>query len=207
MDAAPYEHQIKISQEAIDRINQACYDNRADYWDRFPFPNALPEFVKKYYNPKLGKKVLDIGSGTGVLAKWLSDQGFEVLCLDPSIEMVKRCREKGLSTLETSFQAYVPQGQFAIAFAILSLIHVPKIDFKEQIKKIAVIVPKGGLLILGMLEGKSEGFFEGPDYPRFFAYYSPEEIVQNVSSYFIKKDYYHVKSGSSGYMLFVFERL
>jgi hypothetical protein len=90
---------------------------------------------------------------------------------------------------------------------LLLMNNVPKADFKEQIKKIAEIVPKGGLLFLGMLEGKGEGFFEGPDYPRFFAYYSPKEIIQKVSPYFIKKDYYHVKSGASGYMLFVLERL
>lgn len=95
-----------FSQEAIDRVNQECYEHCADTWDRFPLPQSLPSFIQKYYQPVLGKNVLDVGSGTGVLAKWLADQGFDVLCLDPSLEMTRRCKEKGLQMQTFSIQAF-----------------------------------------------------------------------------------------------------
>lgn len=203
MDNPPFEYQ---KPDAIDKVNQACYDNRAYIWDRFPFPDYLPGLVKKYHNPKLGMRVLDVGSGTGVLAKWLSDQGFDVNCIDPSPEMVRRCQEKGLKTLQSTMQNYRPDGQFAMVFAILSLIHVPKADFTSEIKKIAEALPKDGILFLGMLEGEGEGISEGPDYPRFFAYYTRQEIIDKVTPFFTAVDYRYVKSGGIGYMLFVFKK-
>lgn len=203
---APYVYEMsQFDQDKIDKINQACYDNRAYVWDRFPFPDVLPGFVKKYYDPKLGKRVLDVGSGTGMLAEWLQGQGFMVTCIDPSTEMVKRCRAKGLSTEQITVQAYQPEGQFAMIFAILSLIHVPKADFDSQIKKLKNALPQGGILFLAMLEGDEEGFFER-GYPRFFAYCTSSEITAKVSPYFIQKDYHYVKSGDVGYMLFVLEK-
>jgi len=112
--------------ENILKVNNECYNHYADFWDRFPFPNAIPEALKKYYQPSLGTKVLDIGSGTGVLARWLKDQNFNVLCIDPSIEMVTRCQKKGLNTIKSTFQDFNSAEKFSVIFAILSLIHVPK---------------------------------------------------------------------------------
>lgn len=186
----------------IDKVNQACYDNRAHLWDRFPFPESLPQFVRQYAPHPLGNRVLDVGSGTGVLAKWLQDQGFDVLCLDPSSEMVRRCKEKGLQVVQGTIQNYRADGKFAMVFAILSLIHVPKAQFADQIKHLAELLPEKGILFLGMLEGKGEGFTEGPAYPRFFAYYSPDEILKIASQEFVQK----ACSNNIGYMLFVFEK-
>lgn len=194
-----------FSQEKINQINQACYDNCASQWDRFPFPNDLPNFVQKYYDPRLGNKILDVGSGTGILAKWLADQGFDVQCIDPSSEMVKRCKEKGLNIQQCTLQEYV-NGSYAMIFAILSLMHIPKKDFDVQLKKLADALPQGGILFLAMLEGKSEGFFEGPRYPRFFAYYTYEEILAKTSPYFKLMDYRYLRSFPIGYMLFVLSK-
>lgn len=196
----------EMNQNEIDKVNQSCYDNCSSNWDRFPFPNVLPKLIERFRNPALGNRVLDIGSGTGVLAKWLSEQQFEVVCLDPSPEMVRRCKEKGLFTLQTSFQDYQIDSQFGMVFAILSLIHVPKADFSAQLKKISDVLPSGGIFFLGMLEGKNEGFFEGPPYPRFFAYYTPAEISAKVSPYFTQLDYSYSKSSSGGYMLFTLRK-
>jgi 2-polyprenyl-3-methyl-5-hydroxy-6-metoxy-1,4-benzoquinol methylase len=197
---------LHIQQETIDQVNQACYDNRAYLWDRFPFQNILPDLVHKYYIAQLGNRVLDVGAGTGVLAKWLVDEGFDVLCLDPSKEMVRRCREKKLTIIQSSIQNYQPDEGFAMIFAILSLIHVPKDDFAEQIDKLARALPANGILFLGMLQGRGEGIFEGPDFPRFFAYYQPEEILQVVKPAFTLLAEHGYYSGSVGYMLFALKK-
>src|SRR5271156_4362006 len=84
----------------MDRLNCRCYDAKASYWDRFPFPQHLPAFLWQHYRPELGKKVLDVGAGTGRVASFLQEKGFDVTCLDPSSEMVHRCQEKGLKTVQ-----------------------------------------------------------------------------------------------------------
>ncbi len=193
-------------QNEIDRVNKACYDNCADIWDRFPFPEAIPKFVQKYYTPNLGNNVLDVGSGTGILAKWLLDQGFNVLCLDPSSEMVRRCQEKGLRTQQGSLQDYRSKDQFGMIFAILSLIHIPKTAFSSQIKKLADSLSPGGILFLAMLEGQGEGFFEGQKYPRFLSFYSTDEVKEKIKPFFMQMDYHYAKAGGIGYMLFVLKK-
>jgi 2-polyprenyl-3-methyl-5-hydroxy-6-metoxy-1,4-benzoquinol methylase len=190
----------------LNLINQHCYDRRADYWDRFPFKDYLPSAVNQFYHPSLGKKVLDVGSGTGILAKWLSEQGFEVVCLDPSDEMVNRCRKKGLNTLQTTIQEYQTKEKFSMVFAILSLIHVPKHELPEQIKKFSGMIAEGGLLFLGMIEGCSEGFQEhAGGYPRFFSTYQKQEVMTLFQDDFTLLDYQYIH-GTTQYMVFVFKR-
>jgi 2-polyprenyl-3-methyl-5-hydroxy-6-metoxy-1,4-benzoquinol methylase len=190
----------------LNRINQRCYDHRADYWDRFPFQDHLPGAVNKFYLSSLGNKVLDIGSGTGRLAKWLAENGFDVICLDPSAEMVDRCRKKGLNTLQTTIQEYQTHEKFSMVFAILSLIHVPKHELPLQIQKIAEMLPEGGLLFLGLIEGHSEGLQEQScGYPRFFATYQKREVLTLFQDNFTLIDDHFIKGGAS-YMLFVFKR-
>jgi len=58
-----------------------------------------------------------------------------------------------------------------------------------------------------MLEGNSEGYFEGPQYPRFFAYYTPQQIIEATNPHFSKLDYFYNKAPSGGYMLFVLKKL
>lgn len=199
-------YQMPEKRDRIDKVNQECYDNCASYWDRFPFPNILPKMIAKYYDGKLGNRVLDVGSGTGKLAKWLDDMGYDVLCIDPSPEMVRRCTEKGLKTLQSSIQEYQPEGQFSMIFAILSLIHVPKGEYSAQIKKLADAMPANGILFLAMIEGKEEGIFEGGKYPRFFAYYTPEEILSKTAPYFTKLDYQYEGYGNIGYLVFALKK-
>lgn len=203
----PIVYEIKSMRlQEIDCLNQACYNKRADYWDRFPFPSDLPALIEKYCECNPTKRVLDVGSGTGMLGEWLVNRGYDVICLDPSTEMVRRCRAKGLQTLQCSIQDYKPDRQFELIFAILSLIHVPKEEFLVQIKKLTSALTDKGYLFLALLEGSGECISEGPEYPRFFAYFTREEVQEKVAPWLTIKDYRYHKSGSIGYMLFVLSK-
>lgn len=173
-----------------DAINNRCYDALADQWDRFPFKSDLPRMIKEGYHPALGNKVLDIGSGTGIFAAWLQESGFDVLCLDPSDEMVKRTRAKGLKTYQMRIQDFQSDEQFAAIFAILSLIHVPKKEFDAVLSKIANLLPEGGLLVVGMIGGNGEGIEGGGffGYPRFFSKFKMKELKSKFSQQFTVKE-------------------
>jgi 2-polyprenyl-3-methyl-5-hydroxy-6-metoxy-1,4-benzoquinol methylase len=188
----------------IDELNCRCYDAKADCWDRFPFPGHLPSFLWKHYRQELGKKVLDIGSGTGRVGSYLQGAGFDVTCLDPSSEMVCRCKARGLKTTQTTLQAFETEEKFAIVVAILSLIHVPKEEFPGQIAKIHRFLEPEGIFILSLLKGKTEKFEEQTSgYPRFFARYSADEVRQKLSGQFQELAYHE----QGDYMLFIFKRL
>lgn len=171
--------------EIINTINAQCYDAKADQWDRFPFPNLLIPWVKKYHHPASGNKALEIGSGTGQFAAWLASQGFEVLCLDPSTEMVRRCREKKLNTFQRTIQQHVDEQKYGIISAILSFIHLPKSEMPVQLKKIHDWLNPNGIFLLAMIEGEGEKMGEAStSHPRFFAYYTKQEILNMLAPEF-----------------------
>lgn len=200
------ENQASLNRLQIDQLNQRCYDNRADYWDRFPFPEVLPDIIHAFAPDSPNRKVLDVGSGTGKLASWLKKQHYQVLCLDPSEEMVNRCRQKGLECLQTTIQEYQSQETFSIVLAILSLIHVPKQEMKAQLAKISSWLPSEGLFVLAMIEGKTESIEEkASGYPRFFAKYTDDEIKKLLNNDF-DLIFFHRFSGPTTYLLFAFKK-
>jgi len=197
-----------MSSEEINEINKRCYDNQADRWQRFPFVEFLPEWVLTYHNPEIGNRALDIGSGVGNFAAWLSEEGFDVLCLDPSDEMVRRCSQRNLNILQTTIQEYDRKEPFSLICDICSLIHVPKRDIPAQIEKIAALLPKDGIFILTAIEGTTEGLVEtDSDYPRFFSTFTEEEVLALTAKYFSLLDFRrHIGYGERVYLAFAFRR-
>lgn len=187
----------------IDQLNVKCYDARANYWDRFPFPDQLPTLFWKYYTPELGTKVLDIGAGTGRVASYFKESGFAVTCLDPSSEMIRRCHKLDLKTIQTTIQDFDTEEKFGIVVAILSLIHVPKVEWKAQVEKIYHSLEINGLFILSLLKGTTEEIEEyGSGYPRFFARFTPDEVREKLKDNFTELSYYE----KNQYMLFFFRK-
>lgn len=190
--------------DEINAVNKDCYDHQADRWLRFPFKEILPKWVK-HYQPQ-GAKALDIGSGNGHFAKWLQENGFEVLCLDPSTEMAQRCRAKGLKTIETTLQDYREKETFDAIFAICSLIHIPKKEWPAEIDKIASLLNQGGYFYLALIEGKGEGYFEQEfEFPRFFSYFQREEVLEYLKERFELLEWKRV-TGQTNYLLFALSR-
>ena len=191
----------------LDALNQHCYDNCYQLWDRFPFPEVLPHWIMNDHDPTLGQRVLDIGSGTGQLALWLQNQGFDVLCLDPSPVMVKCCRSKGLPCLQTTFQDYQNTKPFSIVLAILSFIHVPKKEWKEQLSKVANLLPPKGLFILALIEGEKEAIqVTSTNFSRFFAYFNREEVLKLTENEFELLNFHSYPSSGNSYLLFALRK-
>lgn len=200
MSSLPDPHQL-------DALNQRCYDNCYWLWDRFPFPDILPQWIVNYHTPSLGRQVLDIGSGTGMLAQWLKNQGFEVICLDPSPVMIKQCQSKGLACKQTTFQDYQETTPFSMVLAVLSFIHIPQKEWPVQIHKVAKLLPSKGLFILALIEGKSEAIQEPSlNFPRFFAYFKKEEILKMTEKEFELLNFISCPGPEQPYLLFAFRK-
>jgi 2-polyprenyl-3-methyl-5-hydroxy-6-metoxy-1,4-benzoquinol methylase len=196
-----------LTTEAINVLNIDCYNAKADFWDRMPFPQVLPDQILALHNSKTGMNALDIGSGTGMLADWLSKNGFNVLCIDPSDEMVRRCRSKGLSTLQTTLQEFNTDQKFGLVTAVLSLIHVPKKELSQQLQKISNWMNPGGTFAMAFIEGQGEGIGEKQSaYPRYFSYYTSAEMVVLTRPYFECVFEFKMK-GPISYIILIFRKL
>lgn len=96
-----------------------------------------------------GRRLLDIGGGTGNYAAALCHEGWEPVVVDVSAEMLAWAREKGLQTARGDAQALPFAGaSFDAATAISMLHHVP--DFRAALAEARrVLVPEGRLVVMG----------------------------------------------------------
>jgi trans-aconitate methyltransferase len=70
------------------RWNSKLYDNSHDFVSKFG------QDILSYLNPRAGETILDVGCGTGDLAKQISSVGAEVVGIDSSADMISTAKSK-----------------------------------------------------------------------------------------------------------------
>jgi SAM-dependent methyltransferase len=152
------------------------YDQEViDFWANFP-----EAFIDKYISLLPGKRVLNLGSGSGRDALLLRDRGLEVVCLDASKAMVEITNNLGFeSHLATFAELGFPKESFDGIWAYTSLIHIPKDEAKEVIKNIRTLLKPDGVFAIGVIQGETASMVERKTMPgaaRYFKNYTSEEL-------------------------------
>ena len=134
-----------------------------------------------------GSRVLDVGCGSGVKSEYLIAHGLRVIGIDVSdklLEIAKREAPEGdfrvlsMTDLDSMLETF--DGIFAQA----SLLHIPKKDAAEVVRKMTKRLAPGGFLYIAVkevLEGNPEEEIVkehdyGYDYERFFSYFTMAEL-------------------------------
>lgn len=128
--------------------------------------------------------ILDLGCGNGRAIKYFTDRKFRGIGVDISKKMLSLARK------------YVPEGKFykkefteinfkpnsvGAIISFFALNHIPKSEFKKTIRICKKILKQEGFLLLGMVEGKGEGLFEGFYNKKMQLYgagYTKKEIIK-----------------------------
>ncbi|OIO64275.1 hypothetical protein AUJ68_06660 [Candidatus Woesearchaeota archaeon CG1_02_57_44] len=133
--------------------------------------------------------VLDVGAGYGRDALWLQQQGFEVICMEPSARMRERCKERGLKKVIDGRMEHLqalqhPEGGYAGILFVGSLLHVPKKAAPNILKTAASLLKEGGIIYLALQHGKGEVMRSGGmlQAERFFALYERDEARALLAS-------------------------
>jgi SAM-dependent methyltransferase len=130
-------------------------------------------------------RVLEIGAGTGKDAAFFRDHGFDVVCTDLSPAMVRHCQAKGLTAYVRDFLSLdFPPASFDAVYALNCLLHVPKRDLPAVLQSVWQVLKPDGLFYIGVYGGNDwEGIapFDWHDLPRFFAYYTDEDLINAVA--------------------------
>jgi SAM-dependent methyltransferase len=140
---------------SIKAANRSFYVNRQD--DRrkyaahpskhYGFPRII-EFLTHYLSA--GMDVMDIGSGVGMAATRLSEQGVTPYCLDISIDSLKSCQASDHNLLyyicADAENLPLKSGSFDAAYFLGSLHHLPSPE--DGIAEAHRILKHGGYLML-----------------------------------------------------------
>jgi SAM-dependent methyltransferase len=182
---------MKLTYEQLVGDLRQAYDGKAkerdgyeiDLWkdeDRRWFLSLLQEEGKR--------SLLEIGAGPGTHGKFFHDSGLEVICTDLSPEMVRLCREKGLTAYTMDFlNLDFPDQSFDAVYALNCLLHVPKADLPRVLRAIRGLLKPGGLFYLGVYGGKNqERVWPEDDHEpkRFFSFFADDGIKKIVTEYF-----------------------
>lgn len=135
-----------------------------------------------------GKKILDIGCGTGRESKYFSEHGFDTTGIDLCSNLLKIATEKAPNAkfIQMDLRKLdFPKNSFDGIWAYASILHIPKKDAKRTLMGFNRVLKKGGLIFISLKQGKVERFVKYNEYPgkkRFFAFYSERELKNLVLS-------------------------
>ncbi len=125
--------------------------------------------------------VLDLGCGTGQLAKYLADQDFDVAAIDLSPGNVDATRSRGVIAEVADFASLpFPDKSFDAAFAMNSLLHVPPEELSGVISEISRVLVRGATLLIVVWGGSTQqGSIdrEWLDPPRYFSTYTDDDLL------------------------------
>lgn len=172
-----------MNKTSHDELNCEFYNTSEESFDKIPFDTLITDLLTKY---QIGKHVLEIGSGAGALAAWLTAQGVDVTCVEPAQALAQKAVERGLKVYPTTLQSFIPDRAYNSVIAISSLIHIPKAELPVQLEKIADMLTGTGYCIVSFIEGVGEGL-EDPTQigkMRYFARWNESELNELFSPRF-----------------------
>jgi len=134
------------------------------------------------------KSLLEIGAGTGRDSLFFKEQGLEPVCIDLSPAMIELCKKKGLEAYEMDMADLAfPEASFNAAYAMNSLLHIPKAEFLEVLGQVNRVLKPGGVFFMGVYGGYDhEGIYEKDAYTpqRFFSFYEDSDLQKTAESVF-----------------------
>ncbi len=156
-----------------DAIHDLYDAETRDFWEKFSAA-TVREFVSRLH----GKDVLNLGSGPGRDSLILREQGLSVTCIDGSKEMVEMTSRLGFKSIQADLRDLDLAELYEGIWAYSSLIHLTYDESKELLEKIHNLLRPGGILFLGLIEGKGHETrnVANSSYTRYFEYYDENKV-------------------------------
>jgi SAM-dependent methyltransferase len=126
-----------------------------------------------------GAAVLELGSGTGLDARYLSERGLAVQPSDAASSFVEAMRQDGLSPMRIDVLADDLGGPWDAVVAFAVLLHLMPEELGLALARILVAVRPGGVLALSVKEGDGSAWSDQRlGLARFYAYWRPDRLAR-----------------------------
>lgn len=156
---------------AVHGATQAFYERHAEQY----YAATAHLDARALYDPFLkelrpGAHILDAGCGSGRDAKAFVDLGYRVTAIDASPGLAHRAAAlTGAPCAVLSFEEIAFENAFDGIWACASVVHVPKRNVPDVMRRFVRALEPGGVLYLSLREGEGERIEEDG---RFFSYYT-----------------------------------
>ncbi|AZS14299.1 class I SAM-dependent methyltransferase [Paenibacillus lutimineralis] len=193
------DHVMSEHHSNIKSALRRAYDNHAELRESVGMELWKVEerdYVLETFQANEVRSILEIGAGPGRDSLFFKEHGFTLTAVDLSEEMVRLCKQKGLTAQVMDFyQLDFPDQTFDAVYAMNCLLHVPKSKLPDVLMEIRRILKQNGLFFLGLYGGVStDSIWEQDTYEpkRYFAMYPDNEIQEIIQDYF-KLDDFHTR--------------
>lgn len=142
--------------------------------------------VRELYEPFLRElpsagRILDAGCGSGRDTKAFLERGYRVLAIDASPQMAQLATAlTGQRCAVLRFQEMEFYEEFDGIWACASLLHVPKSQMPDVMRRFTQALKPGGVFYLSLKEGEEEQVAEDG---RFFNYYTVESFRRLLANF------------------------
>lgn len=189
----------------VNRILREAYDRRVDDRDGRAAPawetkerDAFLQLLQQEQKHAL----LELGAATGSDATVFKAHDLDVVCIDLSAEMVRRCQTKGLTAhVMDVADLRFPPASFDAAYAMNCLVHVPRAQLPQVLTGISRVLKPDGVFYLGLYGGREyEGVWDGDYYEpkRFFSHYTDDDLRRVVTEAFYLHSFERIPHGWNG---------
>ncbi|WP_405959375.1 methyltransferase domain-containing protein [Streptomyces sp. NBC_00868] len=120
--------------------------------------------ILRRYLPTAPARVLDVGGGTGVHARWLVDDGYEVELIDPVARHVEQAAKVCPSALGDARNLTAPNGSYDVVQVLGPLYHLPDAKDRQMALSEARRVAKPGGLVAAAAINRYSSLFEHVTY-------------------------------------------
>jgi ubiquinone/menaquinone biosynthesis C-methylase UbiE len=157
----------------------AAYDQIAAAYAARPDLERTLDAVRRRFAARLapGARVLDVGCGPAHDTAALRGFGLSVCGLDRSRGMLAQARPRDLPLLLGDMRR-LPVSSAALdgLWVCASFLHIPRRDAPDVLGEMRRALRPGGLLYLGVKQGRGERWVEQDAQRRYFSFYTEAEL-------------------------------
>ncbi|MFC1697454.1 class I SAM-dependent methyltransferase [Nanoarchaeota archaeon] len=176
---------LGLDNEKTIEVYDEIADDYADYMYDKIMQYPLMKFTKFLPKTKRSElKLLDVGCASGRDSQYLMEDGYDVIGIDLSKNMIKsakklvpKCKFENMDLAEMKYKDKTFNGIWDHA----TFCHVPKKHSILVLEEYNRVMKSGAILYIGLREGEGEKmviYEKSGNKPRFFSYYNMEELAK-----------------------------